>query len=55
MMLCVLVGRNIIHDFLHLGKGIKVIRNQLFLLLTYMCSILIYIKHYSGPMCFLPF
>ena len=37
------------------GMGVKVARNIFFLLLTYLRSVLIFIKQYSDSMCFLPF
>ena len=34
------------------GRGMKVTQNYFFQVLTYLCSVLIFIKQYSDSMCF---
>ena len=47
---------NVIHDFWFLGKGDEgYTKLLLFLLLTYLCSVFIFIKQYSDSLCFVPF
>ena len=50
-------GGNVIHDFWYLGKegeGEKIFFKNV-ILLTYVRSVLLFIKQYSDSMCFSPF
>ena len=45
-------GGNVIHDFWYLGKGGEGDKKYIFSLLTYLRSVLMFIKQYSNSMCF---